>query len=241
MAETGPKRTRFQRERDCALIARWRLQGLSVEETTRELAKITAAEDYVVSESMVQKDLTAHQKRWRESAAADTATQMAELVAMIRWERAELIRAWMQSKEPTREEQARRVENLADFTERNPDGTPKRGPDGEFVRKKVPIMGRTEAQTRTVHRNPNARYMEQVATRLDMLIRILGGYAAPKMARDEEGSAGTLPPVKLDPSPVDYRAVNEVLDRMIAGTDGPSSAIKAASSRPMGPAAAGPG
>ncbi len=187
--------------------------GWTCERIAESLATVTKREGYTIGARMVEDDVKTVEGRWKTEAAADIAEAKGMLLARLELEYAEAWAAFERSKEPQVETSERRVEHLGGAEL-----------DTEEPGRRGPTAGRTETQTRTAHRLPSHQFLERLTAINDQFARVLGLYAAPKVPQEPEDSPRTQPPPKLDPSPIDYREVNAILDRLIAGDHGPDEA-----------------
>ena len=139
------KRTREQLERTRALIARLILKGESQVAISQQLGMTT---------QMVNYDLAAIRKEWRQSAVRDLDEAFATELAKLDLLEAEYWREWERSKKPRKKETAKVVEGTSGAT-----GNP---------------INREEASTTEEEREGNPVFLQGVLACIDRRIKLLG-------------------------------------------------------------------
>lgn len=108
---TGPKRTKFQREQDLEYIARLYLAG----STQRRIAELLGAErEYQLSQQQISNDLREVQRRWQESSLRDFDQLKAQELAKIDDLERTYREAWEVSTKPRKRQKSGRVVRSGD-------------------------------------------------------------------------------------------------------------------------------
>jgi hypothetical protein len=112
------KRDELEIARDRALVAEYRLKGLSYRQIADELNNRPGI-FYTVSDTTVQRDYQANIAMWNERAMEPTGADRREQLIRLEMVEAEAWAAWEQSKKPA--EQTKEVERLRDLYDENGD------------------------------------------------------------------------------------------------------------------------
>ncbi len=162
-SSTGPKRTRWQRERDKAFLMKWRATGHTQWEMVNKLKEMTEPEGYVISFEQVCRDCKSIEVEWKKTQHVHADYWRNVLIHRLFWEYEEARQAYELSKQDEVEETQKKVENLESIRDKE---------DGK--RKPKATSGRTEVSRRTKHRLPAAVYLERMASINERLAKLTG-------------------------------------------------------------------
>jgi hypothetical protein len=160
MADTGPKRSEFQREQDYVEIAERYLRGES---------QASIAEHLNVTQQQVSQDLKVIQKRWQKAVVAKIDTAKAKELAKIDLLEQTYWNAWFDSKSP-KKSSSTEVFDLAELLS-----------DGGQVKKH-------KTTEKTEQRDGNPAFLQGIQSCIERRCKILGIDAPIKHADADGGN-----------------------------------------------------